>query len=310
MVVASRPVIGVGKDKGERCVRNGDIEGTTGHAILFFGDTATAVNATTATADPGLMQSVNWGRAMCDNGTMCRRSQGRSQPSGPTGEGRGGGKGGWDPLVDDPVPGLRGGGGGLQFIGTDVPPDASFWTAPGQALQSPFACDPPAPENPMATSGIPSFAVLLLVLDTPFAVTVQGPGSIATPGRGGGAPSLFPKPPPPPGAGPTKATSHAHSKHLPPLHPRLRPPVHTTSLVVEGGGCLSSVHPNQKRPRRLPESCGRLLAGCCYPGHKQVSKGTIHTCTSWHAYAVMCGSSNDIHDRPFLPAFPITLALA
>ena len=48
-----------------------------------------------------------------------------------------------------------------------------------------------------------------------------------------------------------------------------------------------------------------LVATGPQAGHK------LHdTCTSWYAYAAMFSSSNDIHDRPFLPAFTVTLVLA
>ena len=93
-----------------------------------------------------------------------------------------------------------------------------------------------------------------------------GPGSIATPG---GASKPVSQTPPPYwalGAGPTKVTPHAHSKHhkctAPPLGKVLHLPVQTTYPLDGGGGYPFRMH-FLLRFQGSPNGWGWVLAACC-----------------------------------------------
>ena len=143
-----------------------------------------------------------------------------------------------------------------------------------------------------------------------------GPGSIAALGQRG----LQASPPPPSlgsqgwahQSGPTGTFKESYLKCTvpPPLLPPPRgrapnPPIQTTYPPIWGRGLPLFDAPHQKCSWRLPHGCGRLLAACCYWAHK-----VGHKCASWYAYAAIFGSSNDIHDRPILPAFSVIRVLA
>ena len=94
---------------------------------------------------------------------------------------------------------------------------------------------------------------------------LDGPGIHCNSGWGGPS-SLFANPPPLiglSGLGPPNDLIHKFQES----YLKCTAPY---PLVVRGG-CPFSMHPNQKCSGRLPNGCRRLLATCCYQGHKQVT---------------------------------------